>query len=66
MTLDDELSNTSRMRFQSSGRKEEYKPKHKKKKRESDEEEELVHQLKDMMKNPKSDNHSSRSFDSDN
>lgn len=54
------------MRFQSSGRKEEYKPKHKKKKRESDEEEELVHQLKDMMKNPKSDNHSSRSFDSDN
>ena len=52
MTLDDELSNTSRMRFQSSGRKEEYKPKPKKKKREEDDEEEIgIQVLKDMMKN---------------
>ena len=37
----------------------------KKKKKESDEEEEIgIQVLKDIMKNPKSDNHSSRSFDS--
>jgi len=54
------------MRFQSSGRKEEYKPKAKKKKREDDDEEEIgIQVLKDMMKN-QPDNHSSRSFDSDN
>ena len=69
MTLDDELNNTSRMRFQSTGSKQEdhyvRKLGKKKKNKDSDDEEEIgIQVLKDIMKNPKSDNHSSRSFDS--